>query len=999
MKKTLLIAIMAIVGVLTMKAERSWSTPGEEEYSNHIVVMAALKTPSGVDLGANLANDVQLGAFIGESCRAVASKQTYGTTTVAGYYFFLRIGVADADAAKNINFVLKCNNVEYTLEQPIAVEVADKTYGTISDLYTINYNPLTEISPAAQDLNIFVGETQNLNGWVKFVALDNTQPATMPDSYAWDAGNYAEYFTITDNVLTPVKPNLSSEYAMNATLAINTGYVADGNSSSFVEAAISVYVHKHITGMTLNSQDFPNGIEVNVGDSKVLTDLLSQVLTITPADATESVKWAVTTPEGTDGIVELDGGLWNPAKVGNYVMRATYGSLTPVDVNVKVIQPATDLTQLHSQINVVIGDEVKQYLPYTFSIVPADATYGKEDGITYTIGEGSTGLTLNEDGTITASATGRNTITITHRDLPNKVLTLDVSVVDFPTTKDYEITANPLSKSLKEAELSKLNIYTELTGNVVGSTSFMKTSFPSQFTFAEVNDSPILTQLTDGATTGWAASKYGTTTVKWTYTTSAAKIVAGTFQANAEYSHEISYRLKIVAGLNSVTVNALTIGLYDTDAVLTLTTDPENMYLEDGTFNFQGIADYLTIGDRTEGKNEWAVTPKKLAKDVSASIEHNDEAVTVTAGSLTITQRLALDAGWHWASLYTGALTTISASDEQFDKIQEIRSRGQLTYNDPKYGFFGDLTQMTTAEGYKVNVKTDQVFNMLVPMTEFTADATATTKTLTRKWNWVSNPYCFNHDLNSALGKAAAWTEGSKIISKSGGFAEYTQQEGWSGTLQTLVAGEAYLIYNASEENVSARFPAENDLGIASASSEISTLSLRSKSRTIKPWQYDDSRFADNMSIVARGTTQLEDGRYLIGAFVGDECRGEGVMIRDRFFITVHGNGGEKVNFKLYDCENGEYISLYDELSFATIAGTYADPVTIDTSVVSGISDINADGDVIVRFVGDDLVVDGIDASQVEIYSISGARVAATGLAKGVYVVKAGNITRKMIKK
>ena len=55
------------------------------------------------------------------------------------------------------------------------------------------------------------------------------------------------------------------------------------------------------------------------------------------------------------------------------------------------------------------------------------------------------------------------------------------------------------------------------------------------------------------------------------------------------------------------------------------------------------------------------------------------------------------------------------------------------------------------------------------------------------------------------------------------------------------------------------------------------------------------------MSIIARATTSFEEGHYSIGAFVCDEYRGEGVTINGRFFITVHGAGGEKVRFKLYD--------------------------------------------------------------------------------------------------
>ena len=96
-------------------------------------------------------------------------------------------------------------------------------------------------------------------------------------------------------------------------------------------------------------------------------------------------------------------------------------------------------------------------------------------------------------------------------------------------------------------------------------------------------------------------------------------------------------------------------------------------------------------------------------------------------------------------------------------------------------------------------------------------------------------------------------------------------------------------------------------------------------------WSYDGSRFADNMSVICQPTTELEADRYTIGAFVGDECRGEGRMINGRFFVTVYGEMGEKVSFRLYDALTGEYFVLDDAVDFASTVGTYQRPMALNT--------------------------------------------------------------------
>ena len=237
-----------------------------------------------------------------------------------------------------------------------------------------------------------------------------------------------------------------------------------------------------------------------------------------------------------------------------------------------------------------------------------------------------------------------------------------------------------------------------------------------------------------------------------------------------------------------------------------------------------------------------------------------------------------------------------------------ILSRTGVVYNDPEYGFFGDLKELTTAEAYKVCVKDGAHFDMFLYDGGVYNYNTGRDINLMPGWTWMSNPYCFDHDLQVALGKAT-FANDSRIVSKNDGFATF-QDGQWVGTLTRFNAGEGYLVYNAAAENAFVSFAAE---GVIPKAEPRSVASAR-RAAEQSVWRYDGSRFADNMSVICQPTTELEADRYTIGAFVGDECRGEGRMINGRFFVTVHGEMGEKVSFRLYDALTGEYFVLDDVL-------------------------------------------------------------------------------------
>lgn len=680
-------------------------------------------------------------------------------------------------------------------------------------------------------------------------------------------------------------------------------------------------------------------------------------------------------------------------------MTATAPGVDPVTVTVKIIQPVERMTPNYDEIRLRVGDELTQYLPYTYTIYPENAT-DKEAGISYGISSEDGILQRNDDGTIKAVNSGSTTVWVYHKDIPNGPISLSVYVIDFPSKESLAVKNDPFSVTLADYELSKVDIYQRLVDNIENTGTI---NFPHELDFAEDTageDILVLYTDGDGKVNRVLAKQYGSTAVKWTYNGTAMGFNEdGSFNADKEYNFSVGFKLNIVEGLADVWLDLLQMDVNDTEAVIVIKTRPENFLLDEKQLTWR-IPPYsdtddtpvLEIGDRIEGKNEWKVTANRLG-NYNVSISYGQFA---PRSEVEIGQRLLLGEGWSWISLFANKVGQ-DLFYKYFYDAQEIRSQYMLVYNDPEYGFFGDLKELTTAEAYKICVKDGAHFDMFLYDGGVYNYNTGRDINLMPGWTWVSNPYCFDHDLQVALGKAT-FANDSRIVSKNDGFATF-QDGQWVGTLTRFNAGEGYLVYNAAAENAFVSFAAE---GVIPKAEPRSVASAR-RAAEQSVWSYDGSRFADNMSVICQPTTELEADRYTIGAFVGDECRGEGRMINGRFFVTVHGEMGEKVSFRLYDALTGEYFVLDDAVDFASTVGTYQRPMALNTPTLTGIDSVTGDQGVAVYLDGGRVVVAGVAAESVEVYNASGMRVAAEGLGTGVYVVRvktaSGTITRTLFRR
>jgi len=325
-------------------------------------------------------------------------------------------------------------------------------------------------------------------------------------------------------------------------------------------------------------------------------------------------------------------------------------------------------------------------------------------------------------------------------------------------------------------------------------------------------------------------------------------------------------------------------------------------------------------------------------------------------GILSVNSIMNLASGWNWVSLYSVDPVEMSVpllnddgvtyQDWVVNDIQEIRTQLDNVYNDPTYGMFGDVEIIDVAEGmHKIRTFKATSFDAGT----YTDGALLSYKEIHKGYNWINNPYQLDLTL-SQIASAFKNTPvaGDQIIGKDG-FVEYNGTN-WEGAADFLLkAGKGYIYYSKAGSQYDLTFN-KNVTYVVDAKTNTSVLSVAPAGASSKPlskvrknqlWAYDDSKFSDNMAIVASvsGVDNIES--YSIGAFVGDECRGEGkVSESGKMFISVAGKSGEKVSFKLLNKETGEITDVNETLNYSLKSGSLESPVCLSageeaTAIVS----------------------------------------------------------------
>lgn len=973
-----------------------------------------------------LPENTYLGAFIDGECRGLAKVQKKSLSVALTInYFPLRVKGDTNDEGKAISFRLLYpgGQLSYVYDlQPAADAVTytnKKTTGTLSDLFPLKFIQPLYYGFTQETVSVKVGEQINLLDYITFEPAN----ANIPE-LNWNINNESERenVNIVGNKLTAIKS--TGKYG---SVGVSPKLWDMKNTGQY--SKISVRVIQPATSIELRDE-YKNGITVNLGDTAALNTVLRSGYTTAPADCNEELTWKSSDETAIRPMTsESDLGKFNPVKAGTYTMTLS-GENASVDLKVTVIKPVENIKMVGSvkTIKMFLGENLLDILPAGYKVMPEDATdrsvhyevnqgyyQGVHEDVDYKYTDIFGDEYFNEGDEMIALKPGRVRVTIRSVQNPQASCEYEVIVKRGPTNITFK--QEEMTFLMPRKDTDKWDISEDIRNNIIMTPSWPKYDEYEEYDIAESDldirsytkavhlyydfKNDILSALIDSIGGGRINVSYS----------SERTIATEEGLQNDEYRISNHFNITILESLKGFKVDGYVDMVSTETRDFVLTPDPVDAEVDPSRVEVTITPDsyvseewksIVEIVPTDETMLNYTIKPHSVGR---ATISVKLDGVEVATSHVGIGQRYMQKAGWKWASLYGGGVRWNSPEYELGNVVEEIRSEDALLHNDPEYGYFGDIYSLETGECYKIKVKEEEpgLLDLRIMYTGGYEDM-RTHRQIVPMWNWLGNPYQYDHDINSVFSTedtyANKFNVGDRIVSKDDGFAEYNGEK-WTGTLTTLRAGLGYMYFNAASDTIDMEYLREGSMPQG-------TPVMNAPQHKQSVWTYNSAPFADNMTIVADLGNDYSAERFTVGAFVGDECRGEGEMIDGKCFITVHADKGETISFKLHDAVSGEMRTINEQMPFAKMAGSLRAPQRLTVGgIVTGITaaDIASSG---IAVVDGQITVQGMDVADVIVCNASGAVVSTgettvTGLPSGVYVVKVKTkdgktVTKKLVK-
>ena len=307
------------------------------------------------------------------------------------------------------------------------------------------------------------------------------------------------------------------------------------------------------------------------------------------------------------------------------------------------------------------------------------------------------------------------------------------------------------------------------------------------------------------------------------------------------------------------------------------------------------------------GVYEATVSPAEFVKTDASAYRPNPVSFYITVHEV-VNNSKEMAEGWNWISTNIPTDATPFIEGIKTD-VNRLVSQTEELYNDEKLGMVGNLNTIDVTAAYKLQTKA---------ATELTQQGIPENPTITgvklySGYNWIGYLPTTSQSVATALSNIEAAT-GDRLISQKG-FAVYGDA-GWEGDLTEMNPGEGYMYHRTGDATTFCY--AENAGG--NAVDNAAGAAIR-KSAAIQPWTYDIHKYPDVTTIIAKlymTGEPVEQGRYTVGAFCGEECRGIGSVVGEKLFITVHGTvkDNETITFRAYDETSGETLPVSETIVF-----------------------------------------------------------------------------------
>ena len=824
----------------------------------------------------------------------------------------------------------------------------------LTGTYGLPYQPVTltlkaPTSYSLADIEVEVGKSVNLLDYLTMTPSD----ATLPLNLVW--GFYEEPYdmvSVDGNIMTGV-------YTGSTYL-----YLRGENLTNLAWAKVNVV--KYATAINIVT----NSITVNVDDYTTLIAFMKNMSEIgeayrlIPADASNRVYWELK----NDGIIEQrEPDYWYPAKGGTTQIRPYFinksgkkvypanNQWITVIVYVPVESIAFDVTRIYAN----VGDDIYQRLAKHVKFTPGDATDQN-----YTFSTTATNrLTISGTSAVVKSA-GSGSITVTSADgaktgsvlftfyNPLKEVTFSQSPLSIDRETSIADANNAIASNIVGALASNQDAKIELSGVLSGSGKFN----PDKLWTVNITNTELQKgNATVSVTCGW-----------YEYSTNDA----GTDVRTMVWGTAKSFIVNIGVALNSMAMYVTPNTSDPTTGTITLIPDPSDADINWADFPVS-ISDgnplypwnVVTLTDHGDGTFDYSVElPGRYVVEQTAADPQE----------LEVPLKVSMASGWQWVSIPWGS---VSAYEAFFgSNFAEARTWADLLINDPSWGLFGTLlnTSILQGEMFKLKMNGTKTSYLYDGIEDFEYDYN-----LQPGWNWIGCPFFYNRQLANAV-NTSNLVSGTIIASKNDGSAEWNGTK-WVGDLTTIKSGQGYLVYWPG--SASGYFSFKSEFSMGKGTKDGASGAPRHVAYD-SPWQYDHTLFASNMTMVATVEGILDTDRYTIGAFVNGECRGEGQFIDGLAFITVHGDGGENVSFRLHDTYTGDFFDIDQKVTSKTRLGSLDAPVRLSSKgFTDGISTIRVD-----------------NGTSGETFDANGRRL--NGLQRGLNIIRqADGTVRKVVKK
>lgn len=343
-----------------------------------------------------------------------------------------------------------------------------------------------------------------------------------------------------------------------------------------------------------------------------------------------------------------------------------------------------------------------------------------------------------------------------------------------------------------------------------------------------------------------------------------------------------------------------------------------------------------------------------------------------------------LGEGWSWIS--HNVETELPLSDFMTDGIIRVLSQTQEVIRDPSLGLVGSLETLVPLAAYKVFAGENAAG---VSLGGISYDPSVPVS-LVKGWNWIGCPLDRGVISVSDAFVGLEAGQGDMIVGRDG-FAQVDADGNWIGTLSELRAGCGYMYFSGADKEFVYNTQPSGD-----ESSENVVM------RNYGGWTVDSHRYPSVMPVicrVSRNGIAVGCDEYDVVAFCGDECRGVGVMVDDWIMVSVFGDAGDEIDFRLCSRETHEEQLLSRKLVFTeNPVGSLDAPYVFDSTVTS-VGSVS-DGSYSVAFENGALIVGG-DISgilSVDVYDVSGAVISSESVSgndriclgqyvPGVYIV------------